>query len=188
MPCSARTSWFAAFVATWLALFAPVAAPADGIEVRSAALRINEDGVLLEADFDIALNPTLEGVLNKGIPLYFALDFELIRPRWYWVNERITTSHQQYRLSYNALTRQYRVGVGSLYQNFGTLIEALDFMGRVRRREEIEAGSLRKDVTYAAALRLRLDTTQLPKPFQLNTLGSRDWNLSSDWHRWTLSP
>jgi hypothetical protein len=61
-------------------------------------------------------------------------------------------------------------------------------MGRVRRREEFEPGSLRKDATYAAALRLRLDTTQLPKPFQLNTFGSRDWNVGSDWHRWTLSP
>jgi hypothetical protein len=172
----------------WLALLAPIAAMADGIEVRNAALRINEDTALLEADFDVVLNPTLEGALNKGIPLYFLLEFEVIRPRWYWVNEKILTSQQQYRLSYNALTRQYRIGVGNLYQNFGTLAEALDFMGRVRRREEIEPGTLRKDTTYAAALRLRLDTTQLPKPFQLNTFGSRDWNLGSDWHRWTLSP
>lgn len=188
MPCCRKASCLAAVMAIWLALLAPFAAMADGIEVKSAALRINEDSVLLEADFDIVLNPTLEGVLNKGIPLYFLLEFEVIRPRWYWVNEKIAASQQQYRLSYNALTRQYRIGVSNLYQNFGTLVEALDFMGRVRRREEIEPGSLRKDATYAAALRLRLDTTQLPKPFQLNTLGSRDWNLASEWHRWTLSP
>lgn len=188
MPCCRRASCLAAVMAIWLALLAPFAAMADGIEVKSAALRINEDGVLLEADFDIVLNPTLEGVLNKGIPLYFLLEFEVIRPRWYWVNEKIAASQQQYRLAYNALTRQYRIGVGNLYQNFATLAEALDFMGRVRRREEFEPGSLRKDTTYTAALRLRLDTTQLPKPFQLNTLGSRDWNLASDWHRWTLSP
>ncbi len=55
----------------------------------------------------------------------------------------------------------------------------------MRRREELEAGTLKKDSTYTAALRLRLDTTQLPKPFQINALGSREWNIGSDWYRWT---
>jgi hypothetical protein len=41
---------------------------------------------------------------------------------------------------------------------------------------------------YLAELRLRLDTTQLPKPLQINALASRDWNLSSDWYRWTFRP
>jgi hypothetical protein len=41
---------------------------------------------------------------------------------------------------------------------------------------------------YIAALRLRLDTSQLPKPLQINALGSRDWNLTSDWYRWTFQP
>jgi hypothetical protein len=171
-----------------LALLVPILSLADRVEVKQAALRMNEEGWLLEADFDIALNPTLEGALNKGVPLYFLFEFELIRPRWYWVNERIIASQQQFRLSYNALTRQYRLAVGGLYQNFPTLAEALGVMSRVRRREDIEPGALRKDTTYAAAVRLRLDTTQLPRPFQLNTLGSRDWNLGSEWHRWTVSP
>lgn len=186
--CCRKASGLAALVALLLALVASAASVAEGIEVKQAAIRINEEGWVLEADFDIALNPTLEGALNKGVPLYFLLEFELIRPRWYWVNEKIIANQHQYRLSYNALTRQYRLGVGSLYQNFSTLTEALDFMSRVRRREEVDPGTLRKDTAYAAAVRLRLDTTQLPRPFQLNTFGSRDWNVGSDWYRWTLSP
>ena len=93
---------------------------------------------------------------------------------------------QQQRLSYNTLTRQYRIGTGALYQNFATLTEALDYMSRVRRRLDIEPGGLRKDTTYAAMLRLRLDGTQLPKPFQLHT--GRNWDVSSDWYRWTVTP
>lgn len=186
--CWRKFSRITALVAAWLALAIPLAAAADGIEVKKAAFRITEDGGVLEADFEITLNQTLEGALSKGVPLYFVLDFELMRPRWYWVSEKIAASQQQYRLSYNALTRQYRIGVGNLYQNFTTLGEALAFMSRVRRREDIEPGLLRKDASYAAAVRLRLDTTQLPKPFQLNTLGSRDWNLASDWYRWSISP
>lgn len=188
MRCCRRISFLAALLALWLAAALPLCAHANGIEVRKATLTVAEDSYVLEANFDIALTATLEDVLNKGVSLYFLLEFELIRPRWYWFNDKIVDTQQRYRLSYNALTRQYRIGVGNLYQNFGALADALEVMSRVRRREEIEPGTLRKDTAYTAALRLRLDTSQLPKPFQLSTLGSRDWNIGSDWHRWTVTP
>jgi hypothetical protein len=127
-------------------------------------------------------------VLNKGVALYFLLEFELIRPRWYWLNERVVHSQQEYRLSYNALTRQYRLGVGNLHQNFPTLSEALEVMSRVRRRVDVEPGTLRRDTSYIAGLRFRLDTSQLPKPFQLNALIAREWNVGSEWYRWPVTP
>lgn len=175
-----------AFLLTILAL--PRPAHADGITVSKASLLVTETAYVLEADFDIALTPTLKDVLNKGVSLYFTFEFELIRPRWYWFDETIADTELHYRLTYNALTRQYRVALDSLYQNFDSLATALEFMSRVRRRGDIEPGALRKDATYTAALRMRLDTSQLPKPFQLNALGSREWNLSSDWYRWTVGP
>lgn len=186
--CCRRHSWLAALAALILGLAVAAPVRADGIEVKKAALVAAEDGYFLEAEFDIALSPTLEDALNKGVPLYFTLEFELIRPRWYWFNEKLANARQQYRLSYYALTRQYRVGVGTLYQNFSSLLEALEFLSRVRLREIAEPGALGKDASYTAALRLRLDTSQLPRPFQISTVGSRDWSLSSDWHRWTVSP
>lgn len=183
-----RTSWLAALAALVLGVAAALPARAEGIEVRKAALTAADDGYFLEAEFDIALTHTLEDALNKGVPLYFTLEFELIRPRWYWLNEKLANARQQYRLSYNALTRHYRVGVGTLYQNFGTLPEALSFLSRVRLSEIAEPGALGKGASYTAALRLRLDGSQLPRPFQISAVGSREWSLSSDWHRWTVSP
>ena len=171
-----------------MGIAAALPARADGIEVRNAALIAAEDGYFLEAEFDIALTHTLEDALNKSIPLYFTLEFELIRPRWYWLNEKLANVRQQYRLSYNALTRHYRVGVGTLYQNFDTLAEALAFLSRVRLRDIAEPGALGKGASYTAALRLRLDSSQLPRPFQISAVGSREWSISSDWHRWTVSP
>lgn len=161
-------------------------AQADGIEVRKAALTATDEGYLLEAELDVRLTPALDDALHKGVPLYFVFEFELIRSRWYWTNEKMASLQQQQRLSYNTLTRQYRVGVGALYQNFSSLKEALDYMSRVHRRQDIEPGALRKDTAYAAMLRMRLDTTQLPKPFQLHT--GRDWAIGSDWYRWTVNP
>jgi len=172
----------------WIGAAFAAPARAEGIEVRKAALISAEEGYVLEAEFDIALTHTLEEALNKGVPLYFALEFELIRPRWYWLNEKLANTRQQYRLSYNALTRQYRVGVRTLYQNFTSLPEALGFMSRVRVRDIAETGALSKGSSYTAALRLRLDSSQLPRPFQVSAVGSREWSISSDWHRWTVSP
>ena len=93
-----------------------------------------------------------------------------------------------HKLSFHALTRQYRLSFGALSQNFDNLSEALAVIGRVRyspavRYQEVDPGRI-----YTAALRLRLDTSQLPKPLQIDALGSSDWNLSSDWYRWTFKP
>lgn len=178
----------ALLLALLLAASAAFGAQPHGIEVRSASFAAVDDHYILDADIDIVLSAPLEDALNKGIPLYFVLDFELVRPRWYWFNDRAIAREQQYRLSYNALTRQYRIGVGAFYQNFPTLKEALQVMSKVRRREEPEPGALNKGTPYTAGLRLRLDTSQLPKPFNLNALGSREWSLGSDWFRWTVTP
>jgi hypothetical protein len=175
---------FAALALLMLAL----PARAEGILVRDAALVAAEEGYYLEADFEITLNATLEDALNKGVPLYFLLEFEVIRPRWYWLDDKVVSTQQQYRLAYNALTRQYRLGIGAFFQNFNDLNEALALLSRVRRRQVLELGMLSRGSVYAAAVRMRLDVSQLPKPFQLNALASRDWNLSSDWHRWSVKP
>ena len=184
--CCRSTSCLAALLVLWLAPGAPAAA--DGIQVRQAALISAADGYALEADFEVTLTHTLQEALNKGVPLYFTLEFELERPRWYWWNAQLANTRQEYRLSYNALTRQYRVGFSTLYRNFATLAEALEFLSRVRVREVAEPGALNKGGSYRAALRLRLDSSQLPRAFRVSAVGSREWTISSDWHRWTVSP
>ena len=170
------------------ALALATSALADTIPVRSAELRIEEGEVLLNADFDLALNATLEEALQKGIPLYFELDFELTRSRWYWLDEKVAQTSITSRVSYNALTRQYRVSSGLLAQNFNSLEEVERYIGRVTSRPVASAASLSKGTRYDAQIRLRLDVNQLPKPFQVNALASREWTLASDWYRWSYVP
>lgn len=173
----------------WL-LAAAGTATADTVAVRSAELRIEEGEVLLNAEFDLTLNATLEEALQRGIPLYFLLEFELSRSRWYWLDEKLSQTTISYRVSYNALTRQYRVALGSglLAPTFNTLEEVERYVGRVTSRPVASASALSKGTRYDAALRLRLDVNQLPKPFQVSALGSREWTLSSDWYRWSFVP
>jgi hypothetical protein len=172
--------------ACWLALAAP--ARADTIPVKAAELRIEEGEVLLNAEFEFSLNPTLEEALEKGIPLYFVLDFELKRARWYWLDEKVAQTAVVYRVSYNALTRQYRVASGLLTQTFNSLEEVERFIGRITSRPVASADALTKGAKYDAAVRLRLDVNQLPKPFQVDALASREWTLASDWERWSFIP
>ncbi len=168
-------------------LFA-AAAGADTIVVKSAELHAEEDGYYLNAEFDVSINATLDEALQKGVPLYFLLEFDLSRPRWYWLDEKVVTATTQDRVSYNALTRQYRIASGLLAQTFDGLDEVERFLSRVNSREVARRDQLAKGARYEAAVRLRLDVNQLPKPFQMSALASREWTLQSDWYRWSYTP
>lgn len=165
-----------------------VPAAASTIEVRAMALESTDDGYFVNADFDVEFPSRVEEALHNGVSLYFVVEFELIRPRWYWFDARTVVSRLQYRLTYHALSRQYRLWTGALHQPFSTLPEASRVLGRVRswvvlNRDQVAAGQ-----TYQAAVRMRLDVSQLPKPFQLSALTSSEWTLESDWKHFAFMP
>jgi hypothetical protein len=163
-------------------------ARADTIAVKSAELRSEDEGYVLNAQFDVAFNPTLEEALQKGLSLYFALEFELSRPRWYWLDEKLVDLSVPYRITYLPLTRQYLVATGLLKFQLASLEEVERLLSRVASRPVIAIDALQKGARYEAAVRLRLDVTQLPKPFQVNSIASRDWSLQSEWYRWSFVP
>lgn len=171
-----------------LAALAASAVRADEIEVREARLAPVEDGVALEADFAFDFGPRLAEVVANGVPLYFVIEFELTRRRWYWFDEKAAAKRLQLRLSYHALSRQYRLSTGLLQQNFATLEEALNVLRRVRNWLVLERGAVLADAPYDAAVRMRLDVALLPKPFQLSALTSRELTLESPWRRFSYRP
>ena len=168
--------------------FMPAVHASEGIEVRSATLELTEDGWQVGAEFDIQFSPRLEEAVNRGVPIYFVVEFELSRPRWYWFDEKPVQFSQTYKISYTPLLRQYRLSVGNVSQNFTRFEEVTRVLSRLRGLQIADRNAFRKDATYQAGIRMRLDTAQLPKPFQLNAIASRDWTLASDWHRWALNP
>lgn len=181
-----RRAWGAALLLGFaLIVFQPFAAWAEN-QIRSAEILSTEEGYVVNADIDLTLNKRLEEALQHGVSLYFVLECEVSRPRWYWFDEELVEHSLTYRLSYQAITRAYRLSIGSLHQNFDTLEAAFRTMLRVRNWSVAERGELRPGLSYNVAMRLALDTTQLPKPFQVTAIGSRDWNLGTDWMRWTF--
>lgn len=154
------------------------------IEIRSVRIKPADDAYEFDADFQITLNYKLEHALEKGIVLYFVTELSLVNSRWYWFDERVGYSRVREGLSYFALTRQYRLTRGALSQSFGSLNDALQALSRVRDRPINASEELMPDAEYTVELRMRLDIAALPKPFQVETLGSREWDLSSGTLRW----
>lgn len=169
-----------------LVLITVLPARAENIALREANLRAADEGVVLNAEFVFQLSPRLGEAVANGVPLYFVIEFDLTRPRWYWFDEKTASKRMQVRLSYHALPRQYRLSTGVLQQNFESLDEAVAVLRHVRNWLVVERGVAVSDARYEAAVRMRLDMDLLPKPIQVSALTNREWTLESQWTRFTF--
>lgn len=182
-----RRAALAAFGTAALLLLS-LPAQADGISVRTVDLEPLEDGYLLDADFDLELTPTLEDAVSHGVTLDFVLEFELWRPRAWWFDETVTAFREHRRLSFVPVTRMYRLNLGSSYETFPSLVDALRALSHVHAMPASERVTWHHGERYEASISLRLDTSQLPKPLQIETLSSREWQLASPVHRFAVTP
>ncbi|MCX7171189.1 MAG: DUF4390 domain-containing protein [Proteobacteria bacterium] len=162
---------------------------AGTIEPVSAKLMSGEDGYVLSAEFGVDLGSHFEDAVSRGVPLYFVLELEITRNRWYWPSEHIAGRSLNYRLAYIPLTRQYRLSSGgTLHQNFSSLTDALRVLGRVGALPIAERNALKIGETYQVALRLALDRQQLPKPLQVDAIANKDWQVEAKVLHWQFTP
>ncbi len=161
---------------------------AEGVSVTSAKLEAGDDGYQLHADFDLQLSPAMQEAVRKGVPLYFIVEFQLTQGRWYWLDQKVVQVSRDRRVSYAPLTEQYRVTDSGIPQNVANFDDVRRVLSRIRSWTVADKGRLKPGEKYEAALRFRLDTSQLPKPFQISVLTDKEWSLTSDWHRWTVTP
>lgn len=167
-------------------LFPVTTAQAENIQIKSVNVAAVEQNYVISVDAEIALNATLEQALEKGIVLYFVTKFSLVDSRWFWPNDEVARGKLRVGLRYYALTRQYHLNYPSFSQSFNTLKEALEVLGQLRDYPLTVKSELKQDVDYIASLRIWLDLTRMPKPFQVEALGSNQWNLSSDKLEWRM--
>ena len=167
-----------------LILVSAAYAQAAGITVARAELMPTDEAYHLNADFGISLSPAVEAAINKGIVLNFLIEFVLMEPHKYWMDEEAVSTSLVARLRYHALSRQYLLTLGMHQTGYVTLAEALEALGKLRGLPVMEKSALKNDAGYYALLRMRLDQTRLPKPLQVSVIGSEDWNLVSERFRW----
>ena len=174
--------------ASALALSFATSAQAQHIEVNNAGLEISEARYFLNADFRLDLSGPLLEALNNGVSLGFLVEFQLAHPRWYWFDEKTAAEKLELRLSYLPLAQQYQLSSGTLHQNFSTLAEALQALGKVHGWPVLGQDQVDNGRNYIVSVRLRLDPAQLPTPFRVSTVTNREWTLSSDWKRFPFTP
>ena len=168
------------FVALGIFLALVTTCDASELSVKNANLIASNQSYVFNADFSIDLNNTLEEALERGVVLFFVVESRIWRPRWWWLNENIATLQETRKLSYNSLTRQYRLSSGNNYQNFNSIDDAQAALAQLRDQNLVEQSALDKENTYRASVRMWLDVTQLPKPFQVKAVTAADWKLDSD--------
>jgi hypothetical protein len=160
----------------------------QGIKLRQIQLEPIEQKWTINASYQIELPPELSDAVKKGITFQFLTELNVTRGRWYWFEEKPITAVKIIKLSFQPLTQLYRVNVGALTLSANTLEEALIQVGAIAGWQVAELSALDNGRQYDGVIRMRLDLSQLPKPFQINALNAREWNLSSDWYQFVITP
>ncbi|WP_431094496.1 DUF4390 domain-containing protein [Polaromonas aquatica] len=167
------------------------AGPALATEITQLRVERGDDGVHLSALVRFDLPAVVEDALLKGIPMFFVVEADIYRDRWYWTNPRVVSAARTIRLAYQPLTRRWRVNIASglitssaglratLNQNYETLPEAISAIQRVARWKIADAAEVDPDAAHKLDFNFRLDLTQLPRPFQIGVAGQKDWNISA---------
>ncbi len=187
---SKTAAWLACVcVCVFMVAAQPARAQTTPIEVQQLGVEWTGEGVFLSANLKFDLSPPVEDALRKGIPMYFVAEAELYRDRWYWADQKLSSEARHMRLSFQPLTRRWRLNVAptpignsglgvTLNQGFESLSDALAAVQRFARWKIAEVAEVEPDSRLHVEFSFRLDVSQLPRPFQIGAVGQSDWNLS----------
>lgn len=189
-----RRALLAAALAAGVGAGASVAWAADAdsatFNPQPAGIQLQRDGeaLLLSATMNWALPDLVQDALLKGIPVHFIAEADMLQERWYWRDQLLLNAARYMRLSYQPLTRRWRLYTGSqpfegqglgvaLSSSFDTLEEAVQSMQRIVRWRIGQVADLPSIGDAMLQLRFRIDLSHFPRPLQIGALGRSDWNL-----------
>lgn len=187
---SLRLSWLPIWLG--LALLGPAVAGSAHAQTLqehpTLQLERADDALWLSTQLRFEPSEAIADAVQKGIPIYFVAEVELLRERWYWSNKKIAKVRRQFRLAYQPLTRRWRLSITTgeaaeaaqglaLNQNFDTWTDALGAVRRISRWRIADAGELEAGDSYRVDFRFWLDLNQLPRPLQIGTLGQSEWSI-----------
>jgi hypothetical protein len=142
---------------------------------------ITDGQMTLDLDLTFELGRVVIEAAERGVPLYFTFDLKITSPRWWWFDRVLVEATLTRRLTYNALTQQWRVATGDLFLPGRSLNEALAVLKQVRGWPVAPSDRFDKNQRYDGRVRMRLDASQLARPLQLEAANRSAWSLASPW-------
>ncbi len=180
-PLSSAAAGSAALALLCALVLVVAPARAQGVDVLDIKAYRDEATIDLDYQLRVALPAAVEDAAMRGVPIYFSAQATLWRPRWYWRDERVARATREWRLSFQPLTKNWRVSQGGLGQSFANLAEALGAMTRSTAWHIADAREVDPaDGEHYVEFRWRLDTAQLPRPMQIGLSGiggTNEWSL-----------
>lgn len=169
-----------------LLCFPPAVVAQSSATVQNIEVSLHDDGWRLDADVDFQLTPQVREAVERGLPLHFATEAEITRPRWWWFDRPVVRAERIWSVSYNALLRQWRVSTGGLALPVASLDAALAMVRHIGGWVIAPPDAFKPGERYEGRVRMRLDVSQLSRPLQVNALNSSAWALSTPWASFTL--
>jgi hypothetical protein len=175
-----------AFALISCALVQSAALAADA-QIKQIEPLIGEGHLTMDLDIGLKLSPIVLDAAERGVPLYFTLDVKIKAPRWWWFDKSIVETSLTRRMSYNTLTQQWRVATGDLFLPVASLQEALEVLEKVRGWPVAPLDRFEPNIRYEGEVRIRVDTSHLARPLQLDARNRGAWSLTSAWKPFDFS-
>jgi hypothetical protein len=179
-----RRGWVALLALAWAGVL-------HATTLQSIQTTQSAEGLRLSAAVQVNLTAQVQQALERGVPLYFVHQVQVVQPRWWWRDRVVSDHKRRLRLAQQALTRQWRVAVldeptgtadGGSGQTLSFTVPsvsaALALIGKVSQwlvlplPEWPEVGEAPRLV-----YRFYLDTSELPGPFQIGQGSSAEWSV-----------
>lgn len=163
-------------------------AQTTAVQLVDFQIEKSEDGVYLNATLAFELPASLEDALVRGMPVNFLMQATVLRERWYWYDKRTSIAERYVRISYQPLSRRWRVmqstqpmqssGLGvSLGSSYDSLKDALQSVQKINRWKIADLSVLKTDAKQKLDFHFILDLSQLPQALQFGNLATNDWAL-----------
>ncbi len=178
--------WFLPLSMLFASLLVASSARAQNSNAYISAMQLSrsETELFLNAQIAFEMSPIVQDALTKGVPLIFTAEAEITRDRWYWYDKTITIASRVMRLSYQPLTRRWRVNVGtggvSLPQYFESLNDALASIKRFNRWRVADLAEIDPTTAHTIQFKFKLDLSELPRPFQIGLIGNNEWLIETN--------
>lgn len=160
----------------------------DGVlKVSSAYVNFDHGVIQLYARAEYPLNPAIREALQDGVTLTFDVEVRVDRVRHFWFDANVVDLTLRRELAYHVVTDRFVVRNPSSgdQKSFGTLKQALDYLGKVDGwpilvEPQLDGGR------YIISVRAGVRRGKLPASLRALLFWTDDWQRVSKWYSWSL--